>query len=55
MSTNDEIYNEIDMLKGNINRMCLTYSLKELTDMYEWAERRLQKVHKMCLEKFDKQ
>ena len=45
--------NEIDMLNGNINRMCVTNQLKELTEMYEWAERRLQKIHKICLENID--
>lgn len=49
----NKLYNEVDMMIGNVNRMCLTDKLKELTDMYEWAERRLQTIHKMCLERFE--
>ena len=29
--------NEIDMLKGNINRMCVTKTFKELNEMYDYA------------------
>lgn len=50
----NEIYNEIDMLRGNINRMNSATEIKELADMYEFAEQRLQRIHKLCLERLDK-
>lgn len=50
----NEIYNEMDMLRGNINRMYVATEIKELTNMYEFAERRLQRIHKLCLERLDK-
>ena len=34
----NEIYNEMDMLRGNINRMYVATEIKELTNMYEFAE-----------------
>ncbi len=46
--TNDElnrIRNEEDMLKGNINRMCVTDSLKELFSMYDFALKRISKIY----------
>ena len=50
----NEIYNEMDMLRGNINRMYVATEIKELTNMYEFAEQRLQRIHKLCLERLDK-
>ncbi len=53
--TNDElnrIRNEEDMLKGNINRMCVTDSLKELFSMYDFALKRISKIYNINLEKF---
>lgn len=44
---------EADMLQGNINRMMVTEDLKELTSMYEWAERRLQTIHKERVKELD--
>ena len=44
--THKELMIEADMLTGNINRMMVTKDPKELRHMYEWAERRLQKIHK---------
>lgn len=35
---------EIDSLKGNINRMCLTDSKEELLSMYHWAQVRLSEI-----------
>lgn len=32
----NEIYNEMDMLRGNINRMNVATEIKELTNMYEF-------------------
>lgn len=44
--TRKELMMEAVMLQGNINRMMVTKDPKELTSMYEWAERRLQTIHK---------
>ena len=44
--TRKELMIEADMLQGNINRMMVTKDSKELMSMYEWAERRLQTIHK---------
>lgn len=44
--TREELMTEADMLQGNINRMMVTKDLKELISMHEWAERRLQVIHK---------
>lgn len=48
-----ELINEADMLKGNINRMIVTKDPKELLRMYEFAEQRLQKIHKARVEELD--
>lgn len=53
--TKDElkrIHNEEDMLKGNINRMCVTDSLKELYSMYDFALKRISTIYNINLEKF---
>ena len=36
---------EIDMLRGNINRMCVTDDYEELYDMAIWAIRRICTLH----------
>lgn len=51
--TYKELMNECDMLEGNINRMIVTNDKKELRQMYEWAERRLQKIHKARFAELD--
>ena len=51
--TYQELLNECDMLEGNINRMMVTKDLKELTRMYEFAEMRLQKIHKERIKELD--
>ena len=38
---------EIDMLKGNINRMCVTKTFKELNEMYDYAMDRVMKIYRM--------
>ena len=53
--TDDElnrIRNEEDMLKGNINRMCICDDIKELEDMYNWATKRLFRIYRINLDKF---
>lgn len=37
----------IDMLKGNINRMCVTKTFKELNEMYDYAMERVMKIYSM--------
>jgi len=48
-----ELMNECDMLKGNINRMTVTKDPKELLRMYEFAEMRLQKIHRTRVAELD--
>ena len=33
-----------DLLRGNINRMCVTDSLEELRDMNRWAKARINQI-----------
>ena len=40
-----ETHNEYDMLKGNVNRMFLTDEVAELVKMYEFAQKRLEKIY----------
>ena len=37
----DELRNEIDMLKGNINRMMVSDDIEEISKMYYWANKRV--------------
>ena len=43
--TQQEMNVEYDSLIGNINRMCVTDSLSEMIDMYEYAQKRLDKIY----------
>jgi hypothetical protein len=40
-----ELSLEIDMLKGNINRMCLANDYEELEKMYTYAKIRLDAIY----------
>lgn len=40
-----EVRDEYNMLKGNINRMFLTDDAAELVKMYEFAQKRLERIH----------
>lgn len=42
--TYNEFRFEVDLLQGNINRMCVTNDKKELSDMRDWAKRRIDKI-----------
>ena len=42
---------ELRMFQGNLNRMCLTYSQEELTDMYTTAAKRLEIIYSENLER----
>lgn len=39
-----EVRDEYNMLKGNINRMFLTDDAAELVKMYEFAQKRLERI-----------
>lgn len=39
--TRQELMNECDMLRGNINRMMVTDNEEELLKQFAWAHRRL--------------
>ena len=43
--TQQELYNEVDMLEGNINRMCVTDDIKELCNMIEYARVRIERIY----------
>lgn len=36
---------EIDMLRGNINRMCVTDDDAELESMQQWAKKRIDRIY----------
>lgn len=40
-----ELRNEVDMLQGNINRMCVTDMIEELNSMCDFAMKRLDAIH----------
>jgi hypothetical protein len=40
-----KVRNESDMLKGNINRMCITDDIEEINRMYEVAKNRLRIIY----------
>lgn len=40
-----ELEIEIDMLQGNINRMCVTDDDAELASMQQWAKRRIDQIY----------
>jgi hypothetical protein len=45
MITNyNSLREEIRMLEGNINRICVTDDLEEVNAMYDWAKRRLDAI-----------
>lgn len=51
--TRKELMIEADMLEGNINRIMITKDPKELMNMYEWAERRLQTIYRERVKELD--
>ncbi|MDV3427393.1 MAG: hypothetical protein LIR50_10055 [Bacillota bacterium] len=52
--THKELMIEVDMLKGNINRMMVTKDPQELQKMHEIAEYRLYKIYKARVIELDK-
>lgn len=52
--TNDDlriIYNEKDMLEGNINRMCVTDDMDELLSMKNFAMKRIERIFQVNYER----
>lgn len=45
IKTKDELYAEIDLLQGNINRICVTDNLIELYEMTIWAQKRIENIY----------
>jgi len=55
MITNyNELDNEINMLKGNINRMCVSDDYEELERMYMYAKIRLDEIYDYNLSRIKK-
>lgn len=46
------IENECDMLKGNINRMCVTDDIKEIYKQADFAVRRIFKIENIAISRF---
>lgn len=44
IKSHQEMRNGIDMLQGNINRMCVADSTSEVFSQYEWARKRLEDI-----------
>lgn len=44
---------EINMLKGNLCRMCVTKDRKELDDMYKYATQRISRIYVLNQQKFE--
>lgn len=51
MMSHQELMNQVDMLKGNINRICVSDDIEEIESMYKFALMRLEKIHDDVLEK----
>lgn len=47
----EDTYNETQMLIGNVNRMCMCNTEKELVSMYQWANMRLGKLLQLNLKR----
>lgn len=48
----DKINIEQDMLKGNINRMCVSDDDNELRRMYFYAQLRIKNIFNICMNKY---
>ena len=42
----EEMLGEIDMLRGNINRICVSDDVEEISQMYHFALTRLEEIMK---------
>lgn len=48
-----DLDNELDMLRGNINRMCVCEEKEELYIQFYWATRRCAKILDICEKRFE--
>ena len=46
-----QLRNEINMLDGNVSRMCLTDDKNELNSMFEWALHRISEIYNYNLDR----
>lgn len=51
INNRNDLENEIRMLQGNVNRMCVTDDVEELNSMKEWAIKRTNEIHTYNLSK----
>ena len=51
----EEIEIETDLLKGNMNRMCITHDRQELYTMYSFAKKRIDNLFNYNLKRIDAQ
>lgn len=42
----EEMLGEVDMLRGNINRICVSDNVEEISQMYHYALTRLEEIMK---------
>ena len=42
----EEMIGEVDMLRGNINRICVSDDVEEISQMYHYALTRLEEIMK---------
>lgn len=42
----EEMLGEVDMLRGNINRICVSDDVEEISQMYHYALTRLEEIMK---------
>ena len=54
IKSHQEMQNEIDMLRGNINRMCVADSTSEVFAQYEWARKRLEDIFNYNISKLER-
>lgn len=46
INSREELYAELDMLQGNINRICVSDNKTEISSMYQFALARLEEIMK---------
>lgn len=47
-----ELDMQIDMLNGNIYRMCVSDDVEEVKSMYEWAKKRIDEIAVITARRF---
>lgn len=51
--TEQEFEDEKDMLRGNLNRMCVSHDRQEVLHMYNFARKRLERIYMYNLDRID--